>query len=288
MENQFEQSVEKRQEIREMYPDVYFPRPVLEPMWYGRRPNHRVDDTKALVDQNNGTVLSIVSDQYKIVRYEDVLCMVSDITSKIDGYGKIELVPRSFADGGRFKVQLKFPEMQLTVRKLDNIIPKLEVFSSLDFKYKLMGRFGAFRLACTNGMGVWELFKQFARKHLVSLQLDDLQTTIEEGLAGFNQQVLEWKQWSETVIPMSIYNGVWENLPFSAHEKEKIEVLPEVSSKLTLKSAMEQKSLTFWDFNNVLTQFSSHNLRSEVRSIDLEPEIAKVMGGAFKQIQLAA
>lgn len=281
---EFEQTAEKRLEVREQFPDVYFPTPVLEPMWYGRRPNNRVPETKAIVDQNNGKVLSIVSDQYKIVRFEDVLVMVNDITSKIDGYGKIELVPRSFADGARFKIQLKFPEMQKSVNRLDNIVPKLDVFTSLDFKYKLMGRFGAFRLLCTNGMGVWELFKQFARKHLLSLQLNDLQSTISDGLAGFQQQVVEWKKWSETVIPLEIYNGVWQSLPFSDAEKVKIEVLPEVSSKLTLKAAMEQKELTVWGLNNILTQFATHNLRSEVRTIDLEPEIARVMGQTYKDI----
>lgn len=273
----FERSESQRKEVREMYPDVYFPKPVLEPLWYGRRPTTTVAATKALVDRNNGNVLSIVSDQYKIVHYEDVLVMVNDITSKIDGYGQIQLVPKSFAEGGRFKIQLKFPEMQKSVKKLDNIVPKLDVFTSLDFKYKLMGRFGAFRLLCTNGMGVWELFKQFARKHLVSLQLDDLQGTIEEGLAGFQHQVLEWKKWSDTVIPLEMYEGVWQKLPFSKAEKEKIEVLPETGSKLTLKAALEQKALTVWDLNNVLAQFATHHLRSETRSIDLEPEIAREM-----------
>ena len=284
---EFAQPEEKRLEVRKQFPDVYFPMPILEPLWYGRRPNNRVPETMAIIDQTNGKVLSIVSNQYKLVRYEDVVVMVNDITSKIDGYGKIELVPRSFAEGARFKIQLKFPEMQKSVNKLDNIIPKLDVFTSLDFKYKLMGRFGAFRLLCTNGMGVWELFKQFARKHLLSLQLDDLQSTIQEGLSGFQQQVVEWKHWSETVIPLELYNNVWQTLPFSAHEKEKIEVLPEISKNLTLKAAMEQKTLTVWDFSNVLTQANSHLLRSEVRQIDLEPLIASEIEKLYHAISMA-
>lgn len=279
-----EQSEEKRLEVREMFPEVYFPTPVLEPLWYGRRPTHRVEATKALVDQNTGRVFSMVSDQYKIVRYEDVFVMVNDIVGALDGYGKIQVVPRSLSEGGKFQIQLKFPEMQKSVKKLDNIVPKLDVFTSLDLSSRLTGKFGAFRLLCTNGMGVWELFKRFARKHLVSLVLDDLQNTISEGLEGFQRQVIEWQRWSETVIPMEMYEGIWQTLPFSAHEKEKIEVLPEVSSKLTIREALTRKALTVWDLSNVLTQFVSHEIRSDIRRIDSEPIIAQAMEATFAHI----
>ena len=281
-----ELTAEKRQEIQEQFPDVYFPQPALEPVWYGRRPTHQIPATQAVVDQNNGKVLSIVSNQYKIVRYEDILSMVNDITSRIDGYGKIQLNPHSLQGGRRFQIQLKFPEMQKSVNKLDNIVPKLDVFTSLDLSSKLTGRFGAFRLLCTNGMGVWEMFRRFARKHLLSLVLDDLQSTITEGLEGFNTQVLEWKKWSNTIIPLEAYNNVWQRLPFSAHEKERIEFLPEVSSNLTLKDALQQKALTVWDMNNVLTQANTHIIRSEIRRIEQEPLIAKEIENLYKHITL--
>jgi len=286
MEENFEMPAERRAEVRAQYPDVYFPKPMLEPLWYGRRPNHRVPKTRALIDANNGNVFTIVSDQYKVVNYEDLVVMVSDITKNITDYGQIKLVPTSFKEGAKFKLQLKFPEMQKSIRKLDNIVPKIDILSSIDLSRKLTGRFGAFRLICTNGMGTWEMFKAFARKHLVSLVLRDLQTTIQEGLGSFQNQVLEWKKWSNTIIPLEFYNDVWQHLPFSAHEKEKIEVLPEVSTKLTLKAAMEQKVLTVWDMNSVLTQFSSHDIRSDVRKLDIEPEIARVVESLYKRISM--
>jgi len=284
MEENFDQPAERREEVRAQYPNVYFPRPVLEPLWYGRRSDHRVPTMKALVDQNNGHVFNVVSDQYKVVHYEDLVGIIGDITSRITNYGEIQLVPSTLRSGATFKLQLRFPGVQKSIRKLDNIVPKIDVLSSIDLSKSLIGRFGAFRLICTNGMGVWEMFKKFARKHLVSLQLADLQATIEEGLLGFNDQVLEWKKWSNTIIPLEFYNDVWQHLPFSAHEKEKIEVLPEVSTKLTLKSALEQKALTVWDLNSVLTQFSTHNIRSDVRKLDIEPEIARVVESVYKRI----
>jgi len=279
-----EQPAERRAEVRAQYPDVYFPRPVLEPLWYGRRPNHRVEETKALIDANNGKVFSIVSDQYKVVHYEDLVGMVGDITGGITEYGKIQLMPTTLQSGAKFKIQLRFPEVVKSIRKLDNIIPKIEVMSSIDTSRSLTGKFGAFRLLCTNGMGVWELFRRFARKHLLSLQIHELQSTIREGLTGFNTQVIEWKKWAETSIPLAIYDGVWQQLPFSPTEREKIEVLPEVSSKLTLKQAIEAKSLTVWDMNSVLTQFSTHNVKSDIRRIDLEPIVAHVMEDTFRSI----
>lgn len=282
MNDVFEQSKEKREEVRVMYPDVYFPNPILQPLWFGRRPTNKIPSQFAVVDQNSNSVLSIVSDQYKIVRYEDILILVNEITSAIDGYGKIQIVPRSLVGGGRFQIQLKFPEMQKSIKVVDNIIPKLDVFTSLDLSFKLTGRFGAFRLLCTNGMGVWERFRSFAKRHLQTLILDDLHKTIEEGLGGFKEQVIEWKKWSEMRVPLAVYDDTWKRLPFSTHEREKIEVLPELSTKLTLKSALEKKSLTVWDMNSVLTQFATHDVRSEIRKIDLESDIAKAMEMTFK------
>jgi len=285
-EQSFEQTESRREEIRAMYPDTYFPRPTMEPLWFGRRPTNLISDQKVLIDQNNGKVLSIVSDRYKVVHYEDVTDMVTNIVNTIKGYGQIQIVPRSLKEGQRFQIQLKFPEMQKSVKKLDNIIPKIEVFSSLDLSMKLIGRFGAFRQLCTNGMGVWELFKRFSRRHLVSLSLNDLGHTIDEGLGNFNNQIIEWKNWADQIVPLELYNGIWQHLPFSDHEKEKIEVLREIGSTKTIKEALPQKELTFWDLNNLLTQFVSHEIKSEIRKIDLEPEIARVIESTYHQAVL--
>jgi hypothetical protein len=273
----YEQLCAERLEIRDRYPKVAFPDPVLEPIWYGRRPDTLVDGKKAIVNQATKGVFAVCSDQYKVLHYEDVIGMVEGVVKEIKGYGKIDICPTMLADGGRMKLGLKFPECQHLVRKKDAVIPKIEVFTSYDLRYKLMGRFGAFQLRCTNGCGVWKQFKQFARKHLLNLQIEDLKDTITEGLEVFGFQIESWRKWAEAKINQITYDAIWEELPFSAKEREKIEALPQIGENMLIPDALKQKTLTVWDFSSILTQYTTHELKSELRRIDLEPEIARSM-----------
>jgi hypothetical protein len=274
----------KRAEVRQRYPEVKFPDPVLDTLWVGKRNFTRVPDTKALVDQSTGNVMSIVSDRYKIVRYEDTISMVEDVTKEIDGYGAITLCPSVYAKGGKFKLTMKFPESQHIITSGDGIVPKIDVFNSYDLGYKLMGRFGAFRLRCTNGMGVWEQFKRFARRHLLNLFLEDLKLTILEGMSVFGMQVESWKKWADIEMTQPVYDAAWQMLPFTEPEKEKIEAVREIGNALTLPDALKQKALTLWDMNNVLTQYTTHQVKSPIRRVNLEPAIAKSMESLYLQL----
>lgn len=284
MEVNYQELQGRRAEVRERYPDVEFPSPVLNSLWVGKRKFEMVPNSKALMDQNTGKVLSIVSDKYKIVHYEDTISMVEDVTKEIDGFGQIHLCPAIYADGGKFKLTMKFPESQHVISTGDGIVPKIDVFNSYDLGYKLMGRFGAFRLRCTNGMGVWEQFKRFARRHLLNLFLEDLKLTILEGMSVFGMQVESWKKWAEIEMKQDVYDLTWKALPFSEPEKVKIESLREIGSALTLPDALKQRALTLWDMNNVLTQFVSHEIKSPIRRVNLEPMIARTMEATYHQL----
>lgn len=280
-----DQLLAEREEIRNRFPNTVFPDPVLEPLWYGRREINPVPERKAIVNKVDGNVYSICSDKYKVVHYEDVIRMIDEVVSTIEGYGKIEVCPFLMSEGGKMKVSLKFPEAKTMIAKGDNIFPKIEVFTSYDMSYKLMGRFGAFMLRCSNGMGTWKQFKRFARKHLLSLNLSDLQHTITEGLEIFGVQVIDWKKWSEAKLNEIVYGQLWEQLPFSAKEKERIELLPETGTGLTIQEALKKDDLTVWQMNSILTQFATHEVQSEIRRVELEPEIAKAMEMAYVSVQ---
>jgi hypothetical protein len=173
----YELSPSQREEVRERYPKTYFPDPVLEPLWFGRRDHQRIPDRKVIFDQKSEdgrTTFGICSDQYKVIPYEDIVHMVENSVGQLEGYGEIQICPHTYMDGARLKIGIKFPEMKTELRKLDSIFPKVEVFSSYDLSTKLTGRFGAFQLKCLNGMGVWKQFKAFAKRHLQNLFLNEL------------------------------------------------------------------------------------------------------------------
>jgi hypothetical protein len=261
---------------------------VLEPVWFGRRDHHRIPNNKAIVDQNydgeGNRVYGICTDAYKIVRYEDIVHMVENSVGKLTNYGTVQICPHSYLDGGRMRIGIKFPDMKTEIKKVDSIIPKVDVFTSYDLSTKLSGKFGAFRLKCTNGLGVWTTFKKFAKRHLQNLYLNELGNNISEGLELFGEQVNTWKSWTSLKIEKDLYETIWDELPFSKAERTKIEALPEIGTKLLLPEAIKQNDLSLWDLNSVLTQFSTHEVKSELRRIDLEPAIARAMEMISNQI----
>ncbi len=285
---EYELNPVERAEVRERYPKVYFPDPVLEPVWYGRRDHQRIPNKKAIVDQSfsgfGNRVYAICSDAYKIIHYEDIVHMVENSVGKLTDYGTVQICPYSYLDGGRMRISIKFPDIKAEIKKIDSIIPKVEVFTSYDLSTKLSGKFGAIQLKCTNGVGIWTTFKKFAKKHLQNLYLNELGTNISEGLALFGEQVNAWKSWTSLKIEKDLYETMWDELPFSKAERTKIEVLPEIGTNLLLTEAIKQNDLNLWSLNSILTQWNSHEIKSEVRQIANEPLIAKAMEMISNQI----
>jgi len=276
----YELSPTERVEIQKKYPHVYFPEPALEPIYYGRREKVRVPEKRAIVDQkviNAPGVFGLCSEAYKIIRFEDIIHMVEHSVGELTDYGTVQVCPHTYLDGGRMRISVKFPDMKSQIKVVDSIIPKVDVFSSYDLSTKLMGKFGAFQLKCTNGMGIWKSMVSFSKRHLQNLFLNDFGNTISEGLLIFGDQVNMWKNWASTQISQDVYETIWEELPFSAAERVRIEALPEIGTQMLLSHAVKTSSLDLWGLNSVLTQFATHEVKSELRRIDLEPTIARTM-----------
>ncbi len=126
--------------------------------------------------------------------------------------------------------------------------------------------------------------KNFAKRHLQSLRIKKLGESISEGMDIFLDQTQQWAKWSKTQITKDIYDHLWEDLPFSQTEKGKIESLPEMGSRLLLPDALQRETLDMWMMNSVLTQYTTHEVKSELRKLELEPKIAQVMENAYDRI----
>lgn len=284
---EYELNPSERKEVRDRYPKVYFPDPIKEPLWFGRRDHRRIPDRKVIFDQspekedNNPGIFGICSDRYKIIHYEDIVHMVENSVGKITDFGTVKVLPHTYLDGARMRISVDFPDMKYEIKKVDSIIPKISIHTSYDLSTKLKGQFGAWQLKCTNGMGVWKAMKAFSKRHLQNLFLNQLGETISGGLSLYGEQINQWKLWTEKPIPELLYKAIWDELPFSEAERKKIEVLPEIGTNLEIGKALTSKSLDLWSLNSVLTQFANHGVKSEIRRIELEPRIAQVMERAF-------
>ncbi len=278
-------NVQEREEIRGRYQDIQFPDPVLEPLWYGKRPTTRIDGKKVIVDQATETVFGICSDLYQVIHYEDIVKMVENTVAKLPEFGKISVTPKIIGDGGKMAIKAKFEDVHYEIKKGDVVNPQIMIRTSYDLMWKLSGTFGAFRLICSNGMTVGKVFSKFAKRHIMSLDPILLTESIQKGMGAYSEQVGLWKQWAETKLNAIVYDSLWEALPFSPTEKEKIEKLPEASTNLKLEDKKYREQATLWDMHSVITQFVTHEIKSEVRRADVEPLVARAFDMGFAKLQ---
>lgn len=271
------------QEIREKYSSVPFPEPTLEPMWFGRREKSLMADKYAIVDQNTGNPLGTCSDKYQLVRYEDVLIMVEDVVESL-GLKDAQIIPKIFSSGGKMSVSLRVPASQTEITSGDAVIPKIEIQTSYDLSWVMQILFGMFQLRCSNGVGTWLGFEKFRKRHIQSLDLTLTSDMISSGLIQLEDQTKIWKEWKGLKVPEDAYIKVWEELPFSSAEKEKIEALPDVTSHLRIPDLRERDSLDMWSLNSVFTQYATHHIKSDLRRHEIQPQIARGMDRMYKTL----
>jgi hypothetical protein len=121
------------------------------------------------------------------------------------------------------------------------------------------------------------VFTNFKKRHIISLDYKELQATLQNGMNAYSEQNELWQNWSKISMPKTAYEEIWADLPFSAKEKEKIEGMSQMGTNLLLPNLLEKDELSIWQFNSFLTQFSTHHIKSEIRKVDLEPVIQRVM-----------
>jgi hypothetical protein len=267
----------------ELFPDRVFPNVGRSPVWFGRRDKVLAEGRKAIVDFNNDNLFAIASNEYKLVRHEEIVKQVHDACLEIPEYGIPEMKISLPYSGAKMILDVKFPEMMKDIKVGDTIVPKISVRSSYDLQWKLRSDGGLYRVICSNGAMAPVKGKAYSyiNRHVSSLDLNLMIDTIKEGLILFSEQSELWKKWAEAKISNEVYSEIWEALPFSPAEKGKMEELPETGSKLFLPAALQREELTLWDMHSVVTQFVTHNIESENRKADLEPQVAKVFDNVY-------
>lgn len=289
MLNDREELQEMISSVRERFPNINFPNPAREPVWWGRRGRDRIDGRSAIVDStsdpDNPIFYTVVSDLYGLRQHEEVVYKVLEVCDDLPEFGKPSISIRLplIANGGKMRMEAVFKDVDYTIRNGDTIHPKISVFNSIDLGWKLKGMFGAFQLVCSNGMIIGEKWAEFAKRHMESLMISELVESVRAGMILFSEQTETWKKWAETQINHDGYARIWEELPFGEKQKEAIEELPQAGTQLLLPAALNDNALTLWDFTTVVTQFLTHELESDLRRADLEPKVARTFANHYRR-----
>lgn len=263
-------------EIRDQFPDIIWPEPILEPVFFGRFDKTPVDNRKLVLDANTGAQFDIVSDQYELIPHE--IATRNLLKSIPEEFGKPKLQFSMWQDGARFRLEASFPDVgQFEVKPGDPVEPRVVQMNSLDRSTFYGFEFGAKELVCSNGLVAYKQRSSTQRRHVFGAEdVDTLTDSMKSEIENFSEQLGIWQQWNTlrigTIEELQLDLG---SLPFSEKEVEKLLVLPLINHQdKTLTGLIKEGAATLYDLNSAATQYAAHEVHSDQRQFDLERKIA--------------
>lgn len=266
-------------DIRSQFPDIAWPEPVLEPLFYGRFDKHPVEDRKLVMDTITGAQLDIVSDMYELIPHE--VAMHNLLHSLPEEFGKPEHRISIWQNGARFRAELHFPDIQATeIKEGDPVRPRLIQTNSLDRSTFYGTSFGAEELVCTNGLVAYRSRLESKKRHIFgSQELSSIRDNVREAIENFGEQIGIWQHWNELQLEdMTEAQRLVDTLPFSETEKGSLLLLPLMNyDGKNITDLVQDKKATVWTINSAATQYAQHNINSTQRKFELEEKIANKM-----------
>ena len=137
-----------------------------------------IDSTgyKFIVREDTGTILSCMTDDYRLVKNETIMNYANPVIKKNKGVLK---EVRLFSNGAKTTMTWQFPNQKVHVGPDDDISPEIIIRNSYDGTIGVNLLAGAFRFVCTNGMVIGVVLDNYKNKHSVyNIELDKLEQSI--------------------------------------------------------------------------------------------------------------
>jgi hypothetical protein len=230
----------------------------LEPVFYRRDGSiEPVPNRVAVVRQDTGQALAVVSDRYTLVPHQRILDIVEEAIAPL-GVGP---VPRGiYVDraGARMRALFKFPALAQPVLGGDEICPCLKVQNTYDGTSRVAIHIGAFRFVCTNlavgGGGVFA--GGFMSVHAGEIPIDRVAEQLAGYLKGFDGIVRLYAHWATQPMGQDSVSAILEAMPKRV--------------ALRLQEAVgRHQSPTAYDAYNAATWLATHHMRSYRTAFDL-------------------
>ncbi len=231
-----------------------------------RRPiPHRL----AVVREDTGQPLAVVSDRYTLVPHETILNAVDASLATLD----VGPVPRGiYVDrgGARMRAIYKFPALAQSITNGDEICPCLQVRNTYDGTARIGLHIGAFRFVCTNlavgGGGVFA--GGFMAVHAGEIPIDTVTEELANYLRGFDGIAALYRRWKEESLQPQGLQEIFE------HD---LDGRPEALQQAWLAANPK----TVYAAYNAATDFASHRMRSATAAFHLLGRINKVFQVRF-------
>lgn len=120
-----------------------------------------------------------------------------------------DVITRLPKNGARMFRKYSFPDIKVTLDEVDHITGKpdeinmtLELRNSYDGTLSVGYQAGAFRWVCSNGQFSGEMFSQLSKKHVQSLEIDDMVQQFQDSPRMLERSIEIWSGWKGIEIPV--------------------------------------------------------------------------------------
>lgn len=242
----------------------------LRPIFFNGEDEHQaIPGRVAVVREDTGQALGVVSNRYKLVPHEDILDIVQEATQKLD----VGPIPRGVyvdRNGARMRALFKFPHLSEPISTGDRVCPCLKIQNSYDGTSRITVHLGAFRFVCTNlavgGGGVFA--GGFMAVHTGEIPIDRVAQELGAYLFSFWRIIGTYRHWNEEPLDRRRYEEVLSALPKRPAQ--------EIAAAVPVGSAT-----SVYKAYNAATWHATHRMRSARAAFDLLDRINQAFQGQF-------
>jgi hypothetical protein len=242
----------------------------LRPISYDGPDGYRaVPRRQAVVRQDTGEAIAVVSNRYTLVPHTRILQVLQEAIQPLD----LGPVPRGiYVDrwGARMRAIFKFPALARPVLGGDDICPCLEVSNTYDGTSRVSVHIGAFRFVCTNlavgGGGVFA--GGFMSIHAGEIVIERFAERLTAYLTRFDDIVGTYRAWSERPAEPSVLEQAVDG-SLNGHFKD------------LRRELLNARPATVFDAYNLMTDYATHRTRSATSAFALLERVNSTFQDAF-------
>ena len=225
---------------------------------------------KFIVREDTGQVLSCMTDEYKLIKNEEIIEKAMPI---IEDRGGIMVEQNLFGDGARTSWQWKFPEVEVDVGDGDLMNPTININNSYDGSCEASAIAGAFRLICSNGLIIGLTFGKGSTRHSVWSKKNDFEQIIGGVISSVeNIFKTDFRDLIDTKIDKK-------------HIAKLIKLFPETQTESLFQYILTHEPKTYWDLLNAATWVATHQMKRGVEATHkFESKLYSTVHGFAKSV----
>jgi len=206
------------------------------------------DAYKAITREDNGKLISVMSDTYHIVPNSEIIKPLMEQLHNLDSKWIID-PSHSFVSDSRMRLQVTFPDLTFNDGKSD-IALSLFLHNSFDGSEGVRLFWGAIRGICSNGMVFGKVLAKFYARHTSGIRLDNLKEQVE--------------QTYEQIPVIKERIGILQNIGVTKSLEESVE--KQLGKTIAKHVHNQTRPENQWRLYNYLTWYISHVIDQRMRA----------------------